>query len=590
MCDSPTLPQCNNSDLIINSSKWIKSSQPSLRIIDPQNFKTQFQRPAYDSGSISINKNIYRRSPQSKGVDHLYLDIASPSQTNSFQNLTFSQRQSEGIDIKDLQLREFSHKYFFRDGSFEKILSAHKVISHELENSNTILNFNLKSKDTENSLICPCSDFDSKSFWINENVKPNFLEEKPILKSLLLSLKKNNTCVGFRTDSITNQCSPKFLNSSEAHSDINGSFSLESKQKPKILSRNKIVSFIGDFETAIDVRMGIVKISNITWDLSSSEVVDFINGFACKELITKDHVHIPIDWMTGKTKADVYVQLPSPLDVLRTIHLLDKKILKGRAMSLVESSEEEIYTSFFPSSLPRFYYKDYEGYTHYTHVDPKAFFFDNPPDFFNRSSNQEKTFLFNEPRTVIDFKFLDNANISSLGPPAYRKCSEIPNTINNQYVNQTWLNEMETQDHRAHLNDEVPVEMMRLSDNNEYEFEKEQKNSIDSDYECIITQQEVNRLLVICIDYKANFSRRCAERPFEHVISMLRLAPWHRLKDDEVKCLRNLSQGAKSALTEHIQMGSSVRRGVPAIESNHVLGEELLARLVDSITLFPAFI
>lgn len=42
-----------------------------------------------------------------------------------------------------------------------------------------------------------------------------------------------------------------------------------------------------------------------------------------------------------------------------------------------------------------------------------------------------------------------------------------------------------------------------------------------------ITREEINAILIVCRHYKVHFSRKCAERPFENVISIVSKLPWH---------------------------------------------------------------
>ncbi|KAI9476191.1 MAG: hypothetical protein EXX96DRAFT_291119 [Benjaminiella poitrasii] len=43
-----------------------------------------------------------------------------------------------------------------------------------------------------------------------------------------------------------------------------------------------------------------------------------------------------------------------------------------------------------------------------------------------------------------------------------------------------------------------------------------------------VTREEINSLLVVCKNYKLHFSRKCAERPFENIISIIAKYPWHQ--------------------------------------------------------------
>ncbi|KAM3582832.1 hypothetical protein VKS41_004597 [Umbelopsis sp. WA50703] len=43
-----------------------------------------------------------------------------------------------------------------------------------------------------------------------------------------------------------------------------------------------------------------------------------------------------------------------------------------------------------------------------------------------------------------------------------------------------------------------------------------------------VTREEINSLLVVCRNYKLHFSRKCAERPFENIITVVTKYPWHQ--------------------------------------------------------------
>ncbi|TPX63005.1 hypothetical protein PhCBS80983_g00175 [Powellomyces hirtus] len=42
-----------------------------------------------------------------------------------------------------------------------------------------------------------------------------------------------------------------------------------------------------------------------------------------------------------------------------------------------------------------------------------------------------------------------------------------------------------------------------------------------------LLREEINALLLVCRNYKLHFSRKCAERPFENIISIISKVPWH---------------------------------------------------------------
>ncbi|RUS23625.1 hypothetical protein BC938DRAFT_474859 [Jimgerdemannia flammicorona] len=69
-----------------------------------------------------------------------------------------------------------------------------------------------------------------------------------------------------------------------------------------------------------------------------------------------------------------------------------------------------------------------------------------------------------------------------------------------------------------------------------------------------VTREEINSLLVVCRNYKLHFSRKCAERPFENIISVIAKYPWHQpqlittLHRDHVYEMLKLAIGMYSAI------------------------------------------
>jgi RNA recognition motif-containing protein len=100
-----------------------------------------------------------------------------------------------------------------------------------------------------------------------------------------------------------------------------------------------------------DVRLAVIKISNISWDLTSKDVIEYLENAS----VERHHVHIPIDRSTGKTKADMFVELRSIVEGIKCMAKYSKRILKGRAVTVSLSSLEELYSTHFNSSGSDFF-------------------------------------------------------------------------------------------------------------------------------------------------------------------------------------------------------------------------------------------
>ena len=85
----------------------------------------------------------------------------------------------------------------------------------------------------------------------------------------------------------------------------------------------------------------VLKISNISWDTTSEDISTALK-------IPLHQIHIPIDRFTGKTLGDIYVQLPDVYSLLDAIELHDRRLLRGRSLSMTASSLYELHSVFFP--------------------------------------------------------------------------------------------------------------------------------------------------------------------------------------------------------------------------------------------------
>lgn len=96
-----------------------------------------------------------------------------------------------------------------------------------------------------------------------------------------------------------------------------------------------------------NLRLAVVKISNIAWEVSSGDVVGSFTLYP----LDKIHIHIPIDRTTGKTKAEMYVELPSIFEATRFISKYNRRVLRGRSIGVSLSSLEELYNAHFPKAI-----------------------------------------------------------------------------------------------------------------------------------------------------------------------------------------------------------------------------------------------
>ncbi|KAI8079443.1 hypothetical protein BDF21DRAFT_494025 [Thamnidium elegans] len=79
--------------------------------------------------------------------------------------------------------------------------------------------------------------------------------------------------------------------------------------------------------------------------------------------------------------------------------------------------------------------------------------------------------------------------------------------------------------------------------------------AIDNNLQSFVTHEEISSLLTICKNYKLYFSRKCAERPFENIITIVTKYPWeqHALVTEEQRnSIYDLLKSSIDALKLHL--------------------------------------
>lgn len=114
-----------------------------------------------------------------------------------------------------------------------------------------------------------------------------------------------------------------------------------------IVQRPSTTSCVNLFQGSSQ-RKPIIKITNFPWEITKDDFVDFFSEFPLDE--TK--IHVPIDRSTGKTKNEAFIELKEFSDVERCIATLNRKILKGRPVSVQSSSPTELFNTHFPFAIP----------------------------------------------------------------------------------------------------------------------------------------------------------------------------------------------------------------------------------------------
>lgn len=91
----------------------------------------------------------------------------------------------------------------------------------------------------------------------------------------------------------------------------------------------------------------VLKMSNIPWDLSITDVINFFHPIAVPHShlppFYTQGVHIVMNRSSGKTLSESYVEFTSQADAEKAIAGMNKTILKGRVITLSWASQKELY-------------------------------------------------------------------------------------------------------------------------------------------------------------------------------------------------------------------------------------------------------
>ncbi|TPX63335.1 hypothetical protein SpCBS45565_g06678 [Spizellomyces sp. 'palustris'] len=204
-------------------------------------------------------------------------------------------------------------------------------------------------------------------------------------------------------------------------------------------------------------KFAVLKLSNIAWNLSISDVVAYFAPFKVPVSHLSPHytqgVHIIMNRATGKTQSDCFVEFPSYTEAQRSLDLHARGILKGRIVVAQWSSQAELMDALFPHRS-----SGHSTLTFQTETQG------NPP-----------------------------VESSSLQGTRDKRCND---TFQSQQAVGSGL-----------------VYGQSLT--------SQPKEGV------YLLREEINALLLVCRNYKLHFSRKCAERPFENIISIICKIPWH---------------------------------------------------------------
>ncbi|KAF9358772.1 hypothetical protein BGX34_008777 [Mortierella sp. NVP85] len=293
------------------------------------------------------------------------------------------------------------------------------------------------------------------------------------------------------------------------------------------------------------IQWAVVRVTNVPWDISLRDMQSFFSDVPHPpEHLLPQNVHILMDRTTGKTFNSAFIELAvTPQQAGLVVQARHLKMLKGRVVSVELSNQNELMRSVFPKWSGEFIQGD--------PVIPGEQLMEPRTDSI-ASGHQGEGFGMN---TVEDGDHQDvhegaSNHQTTIGMGSSLCRSNLPLT-KGTLSGSSSTNSISAALVRAHPT--IPA---------------------------FVTRDEINALLVVCRNYKLHFSRKCAERPFENIISILVKYPWHQshrvlpLHRDHIFELLKLSI---ESLRIHLSKETTT------------IDPTLLTRIVRSAILSPAF-
>ncbi|KAI8804663.1 hypothetical protein BJ742DRAFT_775969 [Cladochytrium replicatum] len=193
----------------------------------------------------------------------------------------------------------------------------------------------------------------------------------------------------------------------------------------------------------IDQDLPVLRISNISWDLTIGDIVAFFDPIPVPtghfSPTFSQGAHIIMNRETGKTFSEAFVEFGSVKDAERAMAIRNRGFLKGRPVQVRWSRQSELMKALFPK---------------WAGNDPLV--------------QLPRSFAHVDPREVKDI------------PPALVSAGVVYGASGQKLAKEGNL----------------------------------------------LLREEINAMLTTCKNYKLHFSRKCAERPFENIISIISKIPW----------------------------------------------------------------
>ncbi|KAJ3368396.1 hypothetical protein GGF31_006357 [Allomyces arbusculus] len=336
------------------------------------------------------------------------------------------------------------------------------------------------------------------------------------------------------------------------------------------------------------VKYPVVKMSNIPWDVTQRDIQDYFSPTQIPSIGGLPLVHVLMVRESGKTKSDAFVELPTISHLGEALHERQRRILRGRIVTLTPSSQEELMRAVFPAFPGSWNGVDavpaVEEQTQ-THGAPAAAA--GPGTHGTPTAAATATNVYRVPFAAavandpaMSSSWASWSDASSLGSWTAGETSAGSAAAADTLATSppsTTSTAAATAGSAQHAHAPPPSNPPAQQGHQQHHPAQHQQQQYPP---CFLTRNEINQILAVCKNYKLFFSRKCAQRPFENVVTILLKFPWHQRALVSTLQRDHLFEMAKlciESLHQHL------------IKPYHQIDPSLMDRLLRAVLMVPAF-
>ncbi|KAI9168304.1 hypothetical protein H9P43_007676 [Blastocladiella emersonii ATCC 22665] len=373
------------------------------------------------------------------------------------------------------------------------------------------------------------------------------------------------------------------------------------------------------------IRYPVVKINNIPWDVTIPDVQQYLAPIPVGYMGGLPMVHITMIRETGKTRSDAFVELCCMDDVMLALRDRQRRILRGRVVTVHRSSQAELMRTVFPAFAGEFqslnavpfpphhpyYQQRQQEILQQMHIFPAIFVPRGPPSnagsapstpvritpsatateaaaavpttptavvpaaSANRSLEAWPPLGAESPvkKPVVGLDDTPMSPTASASAPSSHGGSPTSATFPSAAAEPAPTSAAVTVPEPAAAYPYTSAAPSTTSDTSD--------TAVTGPPEIVfLSRAEINQVLAVCKSFKLFFSRKCSQRPFENVMIILLKFPWHQRHLISTMQRDHLFEMAKltvETLRAHL------------VKPSHSMDATLMARLLRSIFIVPAF-